>query len=255
MFSSTSLSGGYRFARRYMEKTYCVDIERLRLEGPRPALTAARDCASLIDQEASIGAKRDVGSLVRTDRRGGGRTHHRRGHLRPGPRPRAARGRASAGDRQVRDRRSRRSGADGNRLRLVAGRLEHEDVGAVLDHDSQPARIDHGRRGVQRRRQRLQLHGTAPERPRQRRTRVPRERRAVLRPLEGRTRGREAAPAGKLAGASLSLATSTLTGVSAQVAEGVTRLGTEIVNWYLVEEDGRLTAVDSGLPPDGNTLE
>jgi glyoxylase-like metal-dependent hydrolase (beta-lactamase superfamily II) len=43
--------------------------------------------------------------------------------------------------------------------------------------------------------------------------------------------------------------------VAAQVVEGITRLGTEIVNWYLVEEDGRLTAVDSGLPAYGRTLE
>jgi glyoxylase-like metal-dependent hydrolase (beta-lactamase superfamily II) len=43
--------------------------------------------------------------------------------------------------------------------------------------------------------------------------------------------------------------------VSAQVAEGITRLGTEIVNWYLVEDGGRLTAVDSGLPAYGRTLE
>src|SRR3954466_5727004 len=43
--------------------------------------------------------------------------------------------------------------------------------------------------------------------------------------------------------------------MSAQVAEGVTRLGTEIVNWYVVEDGGRLTAVDSGLPGDGRKLE
>jgi glyoxylase-like metal-dependent hydrolase (beta-lactamase superfamily II) len=43
--------------------------------------------------------------------------------------------------------------------------------------------------------------------------------------------------------------------VSAQVAEGVTRLGTEIVNWYLVEDGGRLTAVDCGLPGYGQSLE
>src|SRR3954468_1154485 len=43
--------------------------------------------------------------------------------------------------------------------------------------------------------------------------------------------------------------------MSAQIAEGVTRLGTEIVNWYVVEDGGRLTAVDSGLPAYGTTLE
>jgi len=32
------------------------------------------------------------------------------------------------------------------------------------------------------------------------------------------------------------------------VAEGVVRLGTELVNWYLVEEDGRVTVVDAGAP-------
>jgi glyoxylase-like metal-dependent hydrolase (beta-lactamase superfamily II) len=36
---------------------------------------------------------------------------------------------------------------------------------------------------------------------------------------------------------------------------GVTRLGTEIVNWYLVEEGGRLTAVDAGLPGYAGSLE
>jgi glyoxylase-like metal-dependent hydrolase (beta-lactamase superfamily II) len=36
---------------------------------------------------------------------------------------------------------------------------------------------------------------------------------------------------------------------------GITRLGTEIVNWYLVEEDGRLTAVDAGLPGYAGSLE
>src|SRR5262245_7463770 len=28
----------------------------------------------------------------------------------------------------------------------------------------------------------------------------------------------------------------------------VQRMGTELVNWYLVEEEGRLTAIDTGLP-------
>jgi glyoxylase-like metal-dependent hydrolase (beta-lactamase superfamily II) len=38
-------------------------------------------------------------------------------------------------------------------------------------------------------------------------------------------------------------------------APGITRLGTEIVNWYLVEEGGRLTAVDAGLPAYTRSLE
>jgi glyoxylase-like metal-dependent hydrolase (beta-lactamase superfamily II) len=33
-----------------------------------------------------------------------------------------------------------------------------------------------------------------------------------------------------------------------EIASGVWRLGTELVNWYLVEEDGRLTVVDAGAP-------
>src|SRR5438094_3585448 len=32
------------------------------------------------------------------------------------------------------------------------------------------------------------------------------------------------------------------------VANGVVRLGTELVNWYLVEDDGRVTIVDAGAP-------
>ena len=36
---------------------------------------------------------------------------------------------------------------------------------------------------------------------------------------------------------------------------GVTRMGTTIVNWYLVEDEGRLTAVDAGLPGYAVTLE
>src|SRR3954451_24432647 len=43
--------------------------------------------------------------------------------------------------------------------------------------------------------------------------------------------------------------------MSAQVAEGVTPMGTEIVNWYVVEDSGRLTAVDAGLPGYGRNLE
>jgi glyoxylase-like metal-dependent hydrolase (beta-lactamase superfamily II) len=40
-----------------------------------------------------------------------------------------------------------------------------------------------------------------------------------------------------------------------EVAPGVFRLGTRIVNWYLVLEDGALTAVDAGLPGYAGTLE
>jgi glyoxylase-like metal-dependent hydrolase (beta-lactamase superfamily II) len=36
---------------------------------------------------------------------------------------------------------------------------------------------------------------------------------------------------------------------------GITRLGTEIVNWYIVEDGGRLTAVDAGLPGYADSLE
>jgi glyoxylase-like metal-dependent hydrolase (beta-lactamase superfamily II) len=32
------------------------------------------------------------------------------------------------------------------------------------------------------------------------------------------------------------------------VADGVVRLGTELVNWYLVEDDGHVTIVDAGAP-------
>lgn len=32
------------------------------------------------------------------------------------------------------------------------------------------------------------------------------------------------------------------------VADGVVRLGTELVNWYLVEDGGRVTIVDAGAP-------
>ena len=38
------------------------------------------------------------------------------------------------------------------------------------------------------------------------------------------------------------------------IVPGVHRLGTPLVNWYLVEEDGRLTAVDAGLPGYHKTL-
>ena len=40
-----------------------------------------------------------------------------------------------------------------------------------------------------------------------------------------------------------------------EVASSVFRLGTPIVNWYLVHEDGALCAVDSGLPGYGDSLE
>ena len=33
-----------------------------------------------------------------------------------------------------------------------------------------------------------------------------------------------------------------------ELAPAVWRCGTELVNWYLVEEDGRVTIVDAGLP-------
>jgi glyoxylase-like metal-dependent hydrolase (beta-lactamase superfamily II) len=39
------------------------------------------------------------------------------------------------------------------------------------------------------------------------------------------------------------------------VASRITRMGTPIVNWYLVEDGGRLTAVDAGLPRYRATLE
>src|SRR2546423_14073466 len=33
-----------------------------------------------------------------------------------------------------------------------------------------------------------------------------------------------------------------------EVADGVHRLGTSLVNWYVVDDGGRLTVVDCGLP-------
>ncbi len=36
--------------------------------------------------------------------------------------------------------------------------------------------------------------------------------------------------------------------VPTAVAPGVMRLGTRLLNWYVIEEDGRLTVVDAGLP-------
>jgi glyoxylase-like metal-dependent hydrolase (beta-lactamase superfamily II) len=41
-----------------------------------------------------------------------------------------------------------------------------------------------------------------------------------------------------------------------QVAPGVHRIHShDVVNWYLVEDEGRLAAIDAGLPPDWDTLE
>jgi glyoxylase-like metal-dependent hydrolase (beta-lactamase superfamily II) len=40
-----------------------------------------------------------------------------------------------------------------------------------------------------------------------------------------------------------------------QIAPGIHGLGTEMVNWYLIEDAGRLTAVDAGLPGFAATLE
>ena len=40
-----------------------------------------------------------------------------------------------------------------------------------------------------------------------------------------------------------------------EIAPGVHRLASEIVNWYLVEDGGRYTAVDSGLPRFRDDLE
>ena len=38
------------------------------------------------------------------------------------------------------------------------------------------------------------------------------------------------------------------------VVEGVHRIGEYFVNWYLIEEDGRLTVVDAGLPASWRSL-
>jgi glyoxylase-like metal-dependent hydrolase (beta-lactamase superfamily II) len=40
-----------------------------------------------------------------------------------------------------------------------------------------------------------------------------------------------------------------------EIADGLYGLGSEVVNWYLVEDGGRLTAVDAGLPKFRETLE
>lgn len=42
--------------------------------------------------------------------------------------------------------------------------------------------------------------------------------------------------------------------VARDIAPGVHRLGSSLVNWYLVEEGGKLTAVDAGLPGYGKAL-
>lgn len=39
-----------------------------------------------------------------------------------------------------------------------------------------------------------------------------------------------------------------------EVAEGVFRFDDGLVNWYLIEEDGRLATVDAGFPPDWKAL-
>jgi glyoxylase-like metal-dependent hydrolase (beta-lactamase superfamily II) len=40
-----------------------------------------------------------------------------------------------------------------------------------------------------------------------------------------------------------------------EIVSGVHGLGSKLVDWYLVQEDGRLTAVDAGLPGFGSQLE
>lgn len=40
-----------------------------------------------------------------------------------------------------------------------------------------------------------------------------------------------------------------------QVAEGVYRLGPDLVNWYAVVDGGRVTLIDSGLPGDASQIE
>ena len=39
-----------------------------------------------------------------------------------------------------------------------------------------------------------------------------------------------------------------------EVADGVLRFNDGLVNWYLVEENGRLAAIDAGFPPDWDAL-
>ena len=43
--------------------------------------------------------------------------------------------------------------------------------------------------------------------------------------------------------------------MSTEVADGVRRIANPLVNWYLVEGDEGMTAVDAGFPPDWATLE
>jgi glyoxylase-like metal-dependent hydrolase (beta-lactamase superfamily II) len=38
------------------------------------------------------------------------------------------------------------------------------------------------------------------------------------------------------------------------VADGVHRIGEHFLNWYLIEESGRLTVVDAGLPASWHSL-
>ena len=38
------------------------------------------------------------------------------------------------------------------------------------------------------------------------------------------------------------------------IADGVHRIGEHFLNWYLVEEGGRLTVVDAGLPASWRSL-
>jgi glyoxylase-like metal-dependent hydrolase (beta-lactamase superfamily II) len=40
-----------------------------------------------------------------------------------------------------------------------------------------------------------------------------------------------------------------------EIVPGVYGLGSELVNWYLVESDGKLTAIDAGLPGFADSLE
>jgi glyoxylase-like metal-dependent hydrolase (beta-lactamase superfamily II) len=43
--------------------------------------------------------------------------------------------------------------------------------------------------------------------------------------------------------------------MNTEIVPGVHRLGSPLVNWYLVEDQGRLTAVDAGLPAFEKTLD
>ena len=42
--------------------------------------------------------------------------------------------------------------------------------------------------------------------------------------------------------------------LQANVAEGVHRIEDSFTNWFLIEEDGRLTVVDAGVPPSWDSL-